>query len=465
MDRLIENIPDMGFDIWCDDSFLTLTGPPDAPLPPQPHENPQGAMVYWDNRPLEVNGQAWVLMPVPKCDEDLQAFHMDGGHREIIVLCPKMFEHYLDLGDYQIDMTSRPPTFSRGIHIDSFATSLMFVLVHEVSHCDYFLQGLATSDIPADADGYGWQEAVRHADNNHLYALENAAMFLSNNDWSTGLSDDMFADAPAREFPPSEWERRVTATVKQYNNTSIDRDAAVFNILFLFFRDHTPDDESWLEAYSFAFSALPIQEQRIPGVATRFAARRSIFVFGTLTESTPSATEALYHPESDVEDLEGYRPGGYHPTLAGDSFCDGRYAVVHKHRSGGYSTIWLARDQQLQRYVSLKILVAGASQDTHESKILQLLSKGNLNGPGKQFIPSLLHQFSFDGPNGHHQCLVGVPTGCSVASSKENSTNFMFPPDAARSLAAQLIMGVAYLHSNDVCHREAGGTEESALTS
>lgn len=41
----------------------------------------------------------------------------------------------------------------------------------------------------------------------------------------------------------------------------------------------------------------------------------------------------------------------------------------------------------------------------------------------------------------------------------------MFPPDAARSLAAQLIMGVAYLHSNDVCHREAGGTEESALTS
>ncbi|EFE44890.1 protein kinase, putative [Trichophyton verrucosum HKI 0517] len=174
MDRLIENIPGMGFDIWCDDSFLSQTGPPDAPLPPQPHENPHGDLIYWDNRPLEVNGQAWVLMPVPKCDEDLQAFHMDGGSREIIVLCPKMFEHYSDLGDYQIDMTSRPPTFSKGIHIDSFATSLMFVLVHEVSHCDFFLQNLVTSDIPADVDGYGWQEAVRHADNNHLYALKNA---------------------------------------------------------------------------------------------------------------------------------------------------------------------------------------------------------------------------------------------------------------------------------------------------
>ncbi|EZF64736.1 hypothetical protein H105_03061 [Trichophyton soudanense CBS 452.61] len=297
MDRLIEHIPDSGFDIWCDDSFLSLTAPPDAPLPPQPHENPHGDTVYWDNRPLEVNGQAWVLMPVPKCNEDLQAFQMDGGFREVIVLCPRMFEHYYDLGEYQVNMASRPPVFPRGIHIDSFATSLMFVLVHEVSHCNLFLQGLATSDVPADTDGYGWNEAVRHADNNHLYALENAdnfalfvlAMYLSRNDWSTGLSDDMFADAPAGQFSPI--------------------------------------------------------------------------------------------------------PGGYHPTLIGDSFCDGRYTVVHKLGSGGYSTIWLARDQQLQRYVSLKMLVAGASQDTHESNILQLLSKGNLNGPGKQCIPTLLYQF------------------------------------------------------------------------
>ncbi|EGD89423.2 hypothetical protein H113_03058 [Trichophyton rubrum MR1459] len=86
-------------------------------------------------------------MPVPKCNEDLQAFQMDGGFREVIVLCPRMFEHYYDLGEYQVNMASRPPVFPRGIHIDSFATSLMFVLVHEVSHCNLFLQGLATSTI------------------------------------------------------------------------------------------------------------------------------------------------------------------------------------------------------------------------------------------------------------------------------------------------------------------------------
>ncbi|PGH05300.1 CMGC/SRPK protein kinase [Blastomyces parvus] len=171
-----------------------------------------------------------------------------------------------------------------------------------------------------------------------------------------------------------------------------------------------------------------------------------------MADSPPVITERTYYPEVDVEDLEGYTPGGYHPTLIGDTFCSGRYTIVHKLGFGGYSTIWLARDQQLQRYVSLKILVAGASQDSRESEILHVLMKGDPNHVGRQFIPPLLDQFSFDGPNGHHQCLVGEPTGCSIAASKENSTDFMFPCDAARSIAAQLIMGLSYLHANDVCH-------------
>jgi serine/threonine protein kinase len=170
-----------------------------------------------------------------------------------------------------------------------------------------------------------------------------------------------------------------------------------------------------------------------------------------MTGASP-VTKRTYHPEADVEDLEGYTPGGYHPTLIGDSFCSDRYIVVHKLGFGGYSTIWLALDQRLQRYVSLKILVAGASQDSREDGILNLLMKGDPNCVGRQFIPALLDQFSFDGPNGRYRCLVGEPAGCSIANSKEISTNFMFPPDAARSVAAQLIMGLSYLHANDVCH-------------
>ncbi|RAH83817.1 kinase-like protein [Aspergillus japonicus CBS 114.51] len=151
----------------------------------------------------------------------------------------------------------------------------------------------------------------------------------------------------------------------------------------------------------------------------------------------------LYHPEVDVEYLEEYVPGGYHPTLIGDRFGSGRYTVVHKLGFGGYSSIWLARDQQRQRYVSLKILTARASSDSREGDVLEHLMKSDL----AHVIPRLLDQFSFHGPNGHHRCLVGEPAGGSIAKAKEDSTNLMFPVDAARSIAAQLLLGLSYLHA------------------
>lgn len=160
------------------------------------------------------------------------------------------------------------------------------------------------------------------------------------------------------------------------------------------------------------------------------------------------AGDRIYHIEVDVEDLEGYRLGGYHSTLIGDTFCEGRYEVVHRLGAGGYSTTWLARDWQLQRYVPLKILVAVASRSSNETRIFRLLTTGEPNRSRKQFIPTLLDRFSFEGPNGHHLCLVGEPAGCSIACSKDYSS--MLPP--AQSIAAQLIMSLDYLHANDECH-------------
>ncbi|KAJ5966440.1 hypothetical protein N7481_013154 [Penicillium waksmanii] len=124
----------------------------------------------------------------------------------------------------------------------------------------------------------------------------------------------------------------------------------------------------------------------------------------------------------DVENLEGYVPGGYHPALIGDTFSSGRYNIVHKLGFGGYSTIWLAWDTKRLRYVALKILTAWSSPDSHEG-----------------------------------DCLVGEPAGGSIATSKENSTNLMFPLEAARSTAAQLLLGLSHLHANDICHGDLDG--------
>ncbi|KFX93225.1 hypothetical protein O988_06911 [Pseudogymnoascus sp. VKM F-3808] len=110
------------------------------------------------------------------------------------------------------------------------------------------------------------------------------------------------------------------------------------------------------------------------------------------------------------------------------------------------------RDKHAQRYVSLKILIASESSKSTEGSILSMLCSGDSTHIGRQFVPRLLDEFTFDGPNEHHTCLVQEPEGCSVARSKEDSVNFMFPTESARSIAAQLIMGVSYLHSRGVCH-------------
>lgn len=158
----------------------------------------------------------------------------------------------------------------------------------------------------------------------------------------------------------------------------------------------------------------------------------------------------VYLPNMEVENLEEYRVGGFHPTVIGDAFHSGRYEVAHKLGFGGYSTIWLARDRQSQKYVALKILAAHEAE-SNEAEILRLLSSPNSH-PGQRFVPLLLDEFAIDGPNGRHLCLVQDVAACSVTISKEWSSNNLFPLETARSIVAQLILGVSYLHSRGVCH-------------
>jgi serine/threonine-protein kinase SRPK3 len=60
---------------------------------------------------------------------------------------------------------------------------------------------------------------------------------------------------------------------------------------------------------------------------------------------------------ADTEDVEKYRRGGFHPVYLGDVYNE-RYKVVHKLGAGGFSTVWLARDEIEHRWFALKIFVA-----------------------------------------------------------------------------------------------------------
>src|SRR3954469_6636247 len=63
-----------------------------------------------------------------------------------------------------------------------------------------------------------------------------------------------------------------------------------------------------------------------------------------------------------LEDIEKYCPGGFHPVALGDILAD-KFKILHKLGSGGFSTVWLARDLQQNLNVAVKILVADAPED------------------------------------------------------------------------------------------------------
>ncbi|KAA6415952.1 MAG: CMGC SRPK kinase [Lasallia pustulata] len=84
---------------------------------------------------------------------------------------------------------------------------------------------------------------------------------------------------------------------------------------------------------------------------------------------------------SDTEWVQNYRPGGFHPVYYDDVF-NARYRGLRKLGFGASSTVWLCMDEQMNRYVALKILTAKSSAMCQELHILKSLDQG-INTPAE----------------------------------------------------------------------------------
>ncbi|EEQ34593.1 protein kinase domain-containing protein [Microsporum canis CBS 113480] len=160
-----------------------------------------------------------------------------------------------------------------------------------------------------------------------------------------------------------------------------------------------------------------------------------------------------YNWVDGAESLEKYQPGGYHPVMIGD-ILHGRYHVVDKLGFGGYSTIWLARDTQIGRYVALKIGIADSLP--HETKVLRALSVSlpecsyiQGRSENRSLITIPLDEFEVQGPNGTHPCYTMAPAQCNL---KEASFSRLFPLEVARALSAGLALSVSSVHSQGYVH-------------
>lgn len=122
----------------------------------------------------------------------------------------------------------------------------------------------------------------------------------------------------------------------------------------------------------------------------------------------------------NVEDVENYRSGGFHPIHLGDNFKDGRYIILHKLGHGGFSTVWLARNECHQRLVSLKVLTAEGSQKSAELKLLRQLDESAQDNPWRDNILACLDDFTLKGPDGTHVCYISQPGGPSISAISES---------------------------------------------
>ena len=159
----------------------------------------------------------------------------------------------------------------------------------------------------------------------------------------------------------------------------------------------------------------------------------------------------------DVEDVECYRQGGFHPISIGDCFAQGRYRVLHKLGSGGSSTVWLARDQGgtgQGSLVTLKAMRADASNIRAPAlTISEFLRAARPSCTGIQTVDD---HFFVQGPNGSHLFLVSPFAGPSVLAMSDSpgrvAGSRRLRADLARKVAKQIATTVQCMHQAGVVH-------------
>ncbi|GAB0142726.1 hypothetical protein EsHS_00003266 [Epichloe bromicola] len=133
-----------------------------------------------------------------------------------------------------------------------------------------------------------------------------------------------------------------------------------------------------------------------------------------------------------------------------EDILNGRYRVVDKLGYGGYSTVWLAHDGCMKRYIAIKVCIANSQP--REIGILRALATqppSSSRHLGQNLVPVPLDEFELRGPNGRHSCYTMTPAMCNL---RDISFSRLFPINVARALAYKLALAVSYVHSRGYVH-------------
>jgi serine/threonine-protein kinase SRPK3 len=176
--------------------------------------------------------------------------------------------------------------------------------------------------------------------------------------------------------------------------------------------------------------------------------------------------------DTDEENPNDYKPGGYHPVELNEIFLD-RYVVVQKLGWGHFSTVWLCKDLNHNTYVAMKVMKSASHYTEAAYDEIDLLLKVSSNHenplwveslkhyldenekakfekegvtPNHCFVVQMLNSFMHAGPHGKHVCMVFEILGVNLLAIIKRYNYHGIPIPICRSISKQVLMGLDYLH-------------------
>lgn len=121
----------------------------------------------------------------------------------------------------------------------------------------------------------------------------------------------------------------------------------------------------------------------------------------------------------------------------------------------------------------VKATATEALEFSSELQVLRFLSSSDKEQPGRKHITELLDDFKHSGPNGTHLLLAFEACGTSLDKNgfgfiraakwwkasgllnqkgKQYSKMFNFPPNTAKEIGRQVLLGLEFIHRNGIVH-------------
>ncbi|EZF32053.1 CMGC/SRPK protein kinase [Trichophyton interdigitale MR816] len=147
----------------------------------------------------------------------------------------------------------------------------------------------------------------------------------------------------------------------------------------------------------------------------------------------------------DEERFEEFKAGQYYPVNIGDIFGS-KYQAVGKLGFGATSTVWLARDLEAHRHVTLKVYTRG-EDNREEFDIYKHINQGNQSHPGYAHVRTALDIFTIPRAGGDHHCLVQKPMWESFRDLLYRNPTHRFTEDLLKAGLMQVFLALDYLHT------------------